>query len=200
MNKKLRISPKEVKEITIREKEKMDKFHKKHWNNTDDIIAIILKSHLYIESLIDDIITSNMVKPNRILEKKFSTKLDIFEAMNLDVPSKVLVEKLRKLNKLRNQLAHKLDKKLNEADIAPLLKDVQVKKDFSLKRKLSFALQHLIGYLHFITVLNRNFTYILMCLRNKAVFSKDVGYREKEALAHYPIKELSDIIGYMRME
>lgn len=199
-NKKIKISIEDAKLITVREKEKMDAFFERHINENKDVITLVLKAHLYIEGLIEDILSSVLVKPEKINRKRFSDKLDIFEAMNLDFFSGNLMNKLRSLNRLRNELAHRLNKNLSESDIQPLMENVKFKKDSSLEKKLACAMRYLVSYLHFVVVANKYFVFVLDCKRNASIFEKDIGYQEKSIFAAYPLLEIKILLMNMKMK
>lgn len=199
MNKKIRMSLDEAKEITLREKKTMDDFHKKHFLNSKDLTTVLLKSHLYIENCLDSILSAVLIKPQRIIDKRFSDKIDFFESLNLNTPSSVIVNKIRIINKLRNEFVHDLNKELNQTDIEPLLDGIKHDKNMSLEEKLYRALQYVIGYLHCIKVLNNHFPFFLSCMRNESIFTKDDGYSKEEIKKTYPLSELKEILENMKM-
>lgn len=85
----------------------------------DDEIAIILKGHLLVEYLLDRIIREKCRAPGRILNDShsytFSVKLQILYAMGL-LPEH-LHRNIRRINRLRNKLAHELDFSIHKGDM-----------------------------------------------------------------------------------
>jgi hypothetical protein len=73
----------------------------------DEPRATILITHLYIEYLLDWIIIKKIAKPDKILKRTFSSKLELIESFNVLFDS--LMHDLWVVNKIRNQFAHNID-------------------------------------------------------------------------------------------
>jgi hypothetical protein len=77
----------------------------------DDELGIVLKGHLFMEHLINQIISAKCKSPNKILEDTraytFSIKTQLLFSMGL-LPEPIF-RNITKMNTIRNKLAHKLD-------------------------------------------------------------------------------------------
>jgi len=73
-----------------------------------DELSMVLRSHLYIESLLDEIITRKLPNPNKLKGKnnlKFSFKVDLAEALGI-LPEDY-ASSIRGFNGIRNNFSHK---------------------------------------------------------------------------------------------
>ena len=200
MKSKFNISKIKAEKIVLREKKTIDTFIKKHLFNSRDPLTLILKVHLYIEICLDQIITSVLPKPNKIIRKRFADKVDFFEALGLPPDDGILIEKIRTINNMRNAFAHNLNKKLNLKDIQPLLKNIKVKSNKTIRAKLKDGLVEVVGYLHCLKVMNRLFPFLMSWLRNKEIYKKDKGYHQRKIIDTYPFEELKEILENLKME
>lgn len=196
------VSKRKAEAITIQRKKEMDKFFKNHWLSSNDILTIILKTHLYIEICMDSLFVKLLPKPQKILKKRFADKIDLFEALALNYPPDekgLFIEKLRAINRIRNSFAHDLNKDLSLEDIKPLLKNLRINSNTSKITRLKVGLQHLIGYLHFMKIFNETFPFAASCMRNEKNFKRDKGYPDK---LHeiYPLTMLKKSLEWFRMK
>ncbi len=77
-------------------------------NNIDgEPRASVLITHLYIEYIMDLIIRKKIVKPTKIIEMNFATKLKIVDSFGV-LPAN-LIKNIDQLNKIRNLFAHRID-------------------------------------------------------------------------------------------
>jgi hypothetical protein len=76
-----------------------------------DSTLVVLKGHLLIEALLRQVIDQNLVKPKALepAQLEFHQILCIAEAMYAEAMPKWLWLALRKLNSIRNYLAHRLE-------------------------------------------------------------------------------------------
>lgn len=195
---------KSAEQKTLQAKKEMDLFFGKHIINSNDPIIIVLKSHLYIENCLDRMLSRALPFPNKILKKTFSNKVDFFEALNLACPpdpnSTEVVFKLRQINKIRNKLAHNLDKKITKKDIEGLMKGVTHKKGATIPQKLIAGLSHFIGYFHCLLSLNDFFPFFSAYERNKNNFKQDIGWDDKLFLLTYRIADMRTILKFGKMK
>lgn len=198
--KKLGISISKAKALALKDKEAMDKFYKKHWlsNVGNEEITIILKSHLYIENLIDEILSYVLPNPQKILNYKFSSKVDMFEVLNI-TPSKLIIEKIREVNKIRNAFSHNLNEKLLKSDLGVLIKGIKIKKDGSSVVKLRAVFMYIIGYLHAFRTICKLFPFAILFSACKENFKKDKGICIDQIKNIYPTKEVGEILESMRL-
>jgi hypothetical protein len=120
-------------------------------NNETDPLIVTIRTHLYAETLLERLICFGLPRGHKITESNsfsFSQKLLIVES--LDILADTLISSLKNLNKLRNQCAHELDKKISDTDItrigSPLGKDfTKMKRESGLKFEV--LLHHLMGYI-----------------------------------------------------
>lgn len=196
----------ELKQIaeqrTLHAKKKMDLFYDTHIINSNDPIVIVLKSHLYIESCLDLFLSKALPFPNKLLKNSFSNKVDLFEALNLGYPpdNTKIVFKLRQINKIRNNLAHNLNKQVNEEDIAGLMKDIPINKEISVTQRLKECLKHFIAYLHALLSLNEFFPFFASYTRNKKIFERDIGWDNELFLLSYRFADMRTILKFLRMK
>lgn len=79
---------------------------------TENADLIILKGHLLIEQLLDKYLYINLEQPNKLNNAKFtfSQKVALVSAMHHDTNCDWLWCNIKKLNKLRNELSHTLER------------------------------------------------------------------------------------------
>lgn len=70
-----------------------------------NIRSEILILHLSLEQLMNRVIIQTFKKPDKLLNKSFSSKLDVLYSLGID---EVLIEDIRGINKIRNIFAHEL--------------------------------------------------------------------------------------------
>ena len=84
----------------------------KHLRDTDEIEVILLKGHLILEQVLNELLSAHIKSQKSLnsLNLLFSKKLDLFVALqDGERLLKAEVEQLRKINRIRNKLAHRLD-------------------------------------------------------------------------------------------
>lgn len=115
------------------EMHKFDDFRNKYWERKPDgmegsetEIAYIISSHLYMEQIMNSIISLVFPYSDKLLGFTFSNKVKIIEA--LDISSSEAIGYILALNSIRNKFAHNLDYKTSFEDLkklAPSLKRSQ---------------------------------------------------------------------------
>ncbi len=120
----------------------------------EDELGLIIKGHLLIEFIINLIIQKRCKSPNVILEDhrtySFSVKLQLVYSMDL-LPKHIYLN-IRKVNKIRNQLAHNLELDTDKLDYKLFNSsgvEVIVKKP---KRNMRYPARHYIKMLCFATL------------------------------------------------
>jgi hypothetical protein len=86
-----------------------------------DKTGLVLRSHLYAENLLERLIIAKLARGDKIIEHgnfTYHQKLTLVDS--LDCLADRVVTCLRNLNKLRNQCAHELHKKITDGDVARL--------------------------------------------------------------------------------
>jgi hypothetical protein len=84
----------------------------------NDPTMLILRAHLFSENLIERLIIFNITRGDKVIESgnlTYYQKLVLVDS--LDCLSDSIISSLRNLNKLRNQCAHQLDKKITDSDV-----------------------------------------------------------------------------------
>jgi len=78
---------------------------------------LILQAHLFAENFIDEIICTLLKRGDILMENNFTffQKLSIIQALDIMEPH--LIDVLKRLNKCRNNISHKLQYKLTERDV-----------------------------------------------------------------------------------
>ena len=83
-----------------------------HAFGSDRTLSTILKGHLVLENAIQTSCEKKLTKPSAILKERgpsFATKVDLLESLFGDEIASEAYLGCRTLNKLRNELAHKLE-------------------------------------------------------------------------------------------
>lgn len=98
-------------------KEQLDKYsiyRKRFIEETkhDDIHMVILRAHMYIEKEMVELTNTYFKHPNKLKDYGFKSRLDLLFA--LGVIDKELYDPIGKINKIRNDISHKLDFKFTE--------------------------------------------------------------------------------------
>ncbi len=127
-------------------KKDMDDFFKRYCQTNDSNIAVILKTHLYIENLLDEIITCLIPKSKKIINFRFSAKVDLIESFNICTDDIIL--RIREVNKIRNGFAHDLNKELVFADLKCFINGIKIRENISNTNKFKRGAMYLVGYLH----------------------------------------------------
>lgn len=103
----------------------------------DDPIMLVLRAHLFSESILEEIIRLYLARGDRVLEQgnlSYNQKLTLVHSF--DKLGDNIFSTLKNLNKIRNECAHQLDKNISEADIrrigSPLGKNyTRIRKRFN---------------------------------------------------------------------
>lgn len=86
--------------------------------NENDAIMLILRGHLFTETLLESIILTKLPRGDRIIENAsltYNQKLVVVDS--LDIAPDSVLSSLRNLNKLRNKCAHELNKDISITDV-----------------------------------------------------------------------------------
>jgi len=195
-----------IKKIASAKKKKDQKelnaFFSTHIDTTTNHMTLVLKTHLYIEHCLDQLLMSTLPKPDKMLKKTFSQKIDLFEALNLSCPpdDPRIILKLRQLNKIRNLFAHNLDKKLRVPDFNIFVKKgVKFPPKALIEQKYKYALMSFLSYFRAFVTINKFLPFYSSYFRNKEVYKKDVGWSESIILA-YPLGNVPKILDFLRIK
>ena len=108
------------REIMDLEKRATEKYIKAVMEKKDDI-SIVLISHLNVEYWIEEFIHYSLRKPEKILDSvklTFLEKLALAESLGFDIDDETgLAQAIKRLNALRNRIAHKLEYRLTKNDL-----------------------------------------------------------------------------------
>lgn len=173
------LSPSEAKRLSQEDKAGWTKFMDKHFHASEDTLTKVLKTHLYIENLINEILNSSFPNSNKLLTLKFSRKIDLIEAMN-DYSGKI-IKPLRALNHIRNKYAHDLNYKPTEQEITDLC---HIIKDTN-KHSMQSGMLALLTYLHAVKTITKSLPYLTACIRSEKLFALDKGFKLKEIINSY---------------
>lgn len=176
--------------IAKQSEKKWEQFYQKYWRK-DDTLTIVLKSHLFIENLLDEIFSLSIPNPSHIIEMKFYDKIRIFEALNFS--SSEIVAKLLAINSIRNKYSHNLKFEIKTKDIQQLIKNLDT-KGMNNQTKLKYGIVYTISYLHAIIAIIKIIPFSNTCVRNNKIFKKEKGYSFKKVnKTIYPKDDFSDI-------
>lgn len=143
--------------MSIEELSKDREFHNFHRaiEQESDPTMLTLRAHLYTENLLERIILAKLSRGDKAVENgnfTYYQKLVLTESLE-SLPDNI-VSSLRGLNKLRNQCAHELEKKISMGDIVKI--GSPLGKIFSkMKREANFEenevfrrlLHYVVGFL-----------------------------------------------------
>src|SRR4051812_35724209 len=91
----------QAKRIRQKQRREFLDFWNRHLDATDDALLIVLKSHIYIEGLIDNLLEMVLVTPSAAIQNEsFANKLKIAESTGVLNDGQLIT--LKALNKLRN--------------------------------------------------------------------------------------------------
>ena len=134
-------------------KKAFERFHRAIGSEADSV-ALILRAHLFTETLLERFITARLSRGDKLLEHgnlSYHQKLCVVEA--LEILKDSVISSLRNLNRVRNQCAHELSKRISEADIArignPLgaeYRRLKKEADFDEVKLLQILIYYLGGY------------------------------------------------------
>jgi hypothetical protein len=120
----------------------------------EDMLGVIVRSHLYIEEKLTTLIEINLRQPEKLKlrKKNFSLKIELASALGFGAES--LQGALGILNELRNRLSHNLQAEISKSDCLrlygalPSKLQILAKTDTEPARSLlEFTLTVLFGYL-----------------------------------------------------
>lgn len=156
-------------------------------DNKFDYIALVLKTHLYYEYLLNKIIELSVSVPKTITDKNFSSKVDFLEALGL---SRSIVKKLRSFNLIRNKIVHNYKYQVSNRDINDFCEGSSFKKT---KTELSFpgysrkrldfirCIHYTIGYLHATKNIRTTMPLMSFCFSNEALLNKDIIFKNMKS-------------------
>lgn len=197
---------KDVKELTANYAEGLKKevhqeianFRKNHLSKSRDVLAIVLKSHLFIEKTTEDILTYSLEYPNKSIDdrKSFSYKVNLLEALGYD--RKNMISRLRAINDIRNEYAHNLEYKISKEDIKPLVKNLSINNK-SLVSQLVMGIMATIGYLMAVRQMTKSMPFITYCLNNWDRLEQDPMFSCDELLSPKKKKILAEFLASMEI-
>lgn len=128
----------------------------------DELVNMILRSHLLVEYYIDQLIMVSMPRGDLLTENSritFAEKLKILKALDIfSSKSQYLIDSATGLNQVRNSCSHTLDYSISEADIDKVGKPMgtfylksKSANYTSLKQLVLDTLMHLIAHLDGLT-------------------------------------------------
>lgn len=160
-----------------------------HLKNTRDIQGLVLKIHLIVEKLLDDILILSFTKPDEIVKMRFKSKIAIYEAMNIDFCN-AMIKELKILNSIRNKFAHNLDYKIPKSILFQLTpKDHKHELNRALDILKSFSI-NILSFLIGTKSTLKAFPYLFICIQNRNLYEKDVGFNYKKIIEWYNKKDI----------
>lgn len=139
---------------TLAVKKEHEKFRESIGGETDPVM-LILRAHLYSENLLERLIGVKLPRGDKVIDNgnlTYNQKLILVEAF--DCLEDAIISSLKNLNKLRNQCAHELQKKITEVDVTKI--GSSLGKEFTrFKREAKFdqatllrsVIDYICGYL-----------------------------------------------------
>ena len=192
-----KISKQEAQKISLKNMAEMDKFWKDYCANIKDSITLIVKCHLFIEILMEDLLVLVLPKPTKLLKNsRFSDKVNLLDSLSF-FPTQNIIDNIRGVNVLRNNLVHELDKKITLKDIRKITKGLKIDTKSSVNKQLQASLRHIIAYLHASRTIQKLFPLGIACIRNIDLFKEDNNFGLLMRL--YPYKEAKEVIRNLKL-
>ena len=188
---------KRAKELSTISKTESDDFYEKYILTSKDEVSLVLKSHLYLENTIDKVLSLIIPEPKGVLKMRFFDKVVILESLNFFPSNKIVIDKIKIINGIRNNFSHKLDYKLTTEDIKKLSEKIEVKGKSSTVIFLS-AVADIHGYMTAIIDVATLFPFLMSCVRNKHLFREDGNFNMKSIIDSYQNDGVNDIIENMK--
>jgi hypothetical protein len=179
-----------LKKIKEGAKKTWQKHDKIIFSNKNDSLVIVLKSHLIIENIIDDVLINFNSNAKDIINKKFSEKVKILKYCSLI--NQYTYERLVTINSIRNQFAHNIKYIIKQKDIEPLIRNFDSNKKGNIKQ-LILGINHLVGYLSFLNYFTKYYPFVYTFTQKKDVFKKDKAFKKIQ-------NELAQIASEINME
>ena len=101
--------------------QELENIHRK-WNQNIELIGRILRAHLFVEHYMTEYLGKTNPRLGDLSQARlsFSQKTELLEPSNLDLAD--IVPGIKRLNQIRNRLAHNLDVQVTEQDASYFLK------------------------------------------------------------------------------
>jgi len=125
-----------------------------------DSVGLVLKCHLFTEAMLDELVCLALAEHSEAvlsINLNYKQKLDLVGKLKLAEEFELLpdyvVGSLRRLNQIRNRIAHKLGAKVESSDVVALFVGLEgelaydvgnCETDVALKRYLSFIFGHML--------------------------------------------------------
>lgn len=117
-----------------------------HLSKENDIVTTILKGHLFVEELLEDIIYFHCRDPQPLKDTQltFSMKLKLANALfgshipDIKLPNNIW-KVITSLNKLRNEIAHKIDSPKLNAKTKDFLESIKLLIKDDKKLEIDFS-------------------------------------------------------------
>lgn len=130
----------------------------RHLPSTFDLTLSTLKGHLLIEEQLDNLIAARLPNPSALEGERlsFDLKIKLARALTREDHPEVWLA-LRKLNKLRNSLAHKLEDSKAQGLLEEFVKATEStgyvdRFDLSLEDRFGVCIYWQVSYLHHLAV------------------------------------------------
>ncbi|PIZ96614.1 MAG: hypothetical protein COX80_00860 [Candidatus Magasanikbacteria bacterium CG_4_10_14_0_2_um_filter_33_14] len=150
--------------------------------NLIEFSTIILKTHLFIENLINEIIEASFVNSKKVIKTNFSNKINLLESVGFD---STFIEKIKYINYLRNKFSHNYKYILNQKEIKKIIDDfnypnVPGEENFNIKEKVFSNLVAFIGEIGSRLRLEKELPFFSTILRQEKLYKNDKGFNKKD--------------------
>jgi hypothetical protein len=114
----------------------------------EDILAVIIRGHLYVEYVLTQLIEEFLAEPRAIEVERLSFKTKVELAIAVGVPIEELRTPLTELNRLRNKLAHNVEATISAQDHDRIFKSfTRETRATIVGGRLSDSISYLHGFL-----------------------------------------------------
>lgn len=193
----MKLDENEAKQIAKKIDEEGALYVKKYIVPIKDDLLLVLKTHLIIEKLIEEILSAMLVKPDEIIEMNFFRKIQIIEA--LGIKNNNIIVKLKALNSLRNKFAHNLDYKIKNEDLSIFFSYSTLKRANNISLQLIQIAAWTIYFLMSAREFYLDLPFYMQCNDNKERLKRDKGFDIDAINEIYNRMNLDAYINAMRL-
>lgn len=161
----------------------VDDFLNQDFHNNDQNLIFVLKAHLFMEFLIDEIFNIALPNPKMITRMSFSQKLKIYEAIGFDNDDEEFLAAVNLVNDIRNKYGHNIKFKLSSHEATILINKVKLdgKKlgGRSNRERFDGLVLYVLAYLRVMVSLHKLFPLMSAYFKNVDSFEKDKWFKSK---------------------
>lgn len=195
----MKLSISEAKEIANKIKNEGEQYIKKYITNNKENLTLVLKTHLIMEKIIDEILSAALVDAKEIKEDMtFRKKISVIQALGIGRLN--IIDKLKSYNALRNKFAHNLDYAVKMEDISLFLTDSRLIKNGNVHDLLIQVSAYIIYFLMGVREYHQKFPFYISCFDNQLRFKRDKGFSIKNIQDKYDFMGMEEYLSMLRLK